>query len=120
MGKLRRTAPLALLLLLVAAACSDASEPGEPNRVQMQKGMSFTGWYREAYEGADAERSMANLAETGAGWVAIVTTWFQATIASTDISPTNETPTEAGLAHMIRTAHRLGLKVMLKPHIGFT
>ena len=120
---MRRTVPLAPVLVVLAVACSGAPEsaPGgspEPRPpIEVQDGLSFTGWWHDAFHGPKPVESMTNLADTGAGWVAIIITWYQDTIASTDIHPTDETPPDDDLVRMIRTAHRLGLKVMLKPHI---
>ncbi len=58
------------------------------------------------------------LADTGAGWISILATWYQDTVTSTEIySHAQKTPTDAGLIRAIQTAHDLGLKVMLKPHL---
>lgn len=41
----------------------------------------------------------------------------QQTISSTTIYTTTDTPTDADVIHAIDQAHRLRLKVMLKPHL---
>jgi hypothetical protein len=60
---------------------------------------------------------LGHLAETGADWIALVVTCYQDNIASTRIFPSEATPTDADLIHVIRQAHAIGLKVMLKPHL---
>jgi len=116
-----RKASVACVLLLLAASCSSTTEggqePPEPSRIQ--DGITFTsGWWSEALHGPDAVEAMTNLADTGAGWVAIVINWFQGRIAATDIRPLkNMTPPDEDVVAMIRLAHDLGLKVMLKPHV---
>ncbi len=114
---MRRATVLAGVLLLFGSSCSGASEPREP--IQIQDGITFTsGWSSEAFRGPGAVEAMTNLADTGAGWVAIVINWFQGRIAATDIRPLkNMTPPDEDVVAMIRLAHELGLKVMLKPHL---
>ena len=63
---------------------------------------------------------MADLASTGARWVSIVVTGYQSTFDSTAIVSTSQTPSDSGVAHMIDTAHALGLAVMVKPHIDLS
>lgn len=82
-----------------------------------QDGISFTGWWYDLFDGQAPEESMANLADTGAGWVSIVPTWYQETASTTLIGPTDNSVTDDGVIHMIQTAHDLGLSVMLKPHV---
>jgi Glycoside Hydrolase Family 113 len=118
---MRTATALACALLVLGSACSRAAEnatgPREPN--QIQDGITFNnGWRSEAFHGPDAVEAMTNLADTGAGWVAIVIDWFQGRIAATDIRPLkNMTPPDEDVVAMIRLAHELGLKVMLKPHV---
>jgi hypothetical protein len=83
-----------------------------------QKGLNFVSWYAGGYSSAAADQALAQLAATGANTLAVVVTGYQDTLASTSIrldSP--RTPTDADLAHVIATAHRLGLRVLLKPHV---
>lgn len=117
--------PLAASLASVTLALSALVTPGSspaaiPSAAPAQEGMSFVGWDREAYDGLQAERSMENLAATGAEWVSIVVTRYQATYRSTEIVATGRTPSDAGVVHMIDTAHALGLSVMLKPHLDLS
>ena len=119
----RGPALLGSMVLALAVACSSSQQvrpPRTPPRIAVQDGMSFTGWSHRAFEGKPAAKSLANLADIGAGWVAIVPTWYQARITSTDIHPLHKTPTDRGLVHAIRTAHELGLRVMLKPHLDLS
>jgi hypothetical protein len=48
----------------------------------------------------------------------LIVTCYQENSASTQISATESTPTDASLIHAIDQAHSLGLKVMLKPHVN--
>ncbi|HEX7464611.1 MAG TPA: hypothetical protein VF382_06935, partial [Actinomycetota bacterium] len=105
---------LGLLLGLLSAAPDGMASAETPSK---EDGIAFTAWWWTTYKGEAPERAMANLADTGAGWVSILTTWYQDDYRSTRIYPTANSPRDPGIAHMIRTAHRLGLKVMLKPHV---
>lgn len=82
-----------------------------------QSGISFAAWWPGFYSHPDADLALANLADTGADWIALIVTQYQDDIASTAIYPTAATPADVDLIHVIAEAHRLGLKVMLKPHV---
>jgi hypothetical protein len=84
---------------------------------EKQKGISYASWWPGEYSHPDADLALANLADTGADWIALVVTHYQDNISSTTIYTTTSTPTDADLIHAITQAHSLGLKVMLKPHV---
>jgi hypothetical protein len=84
---------------------------------EKQKGISYASWWSGEYSHPDADLALANLADTGADWIALVVTHYQDNISSTTIYTTTSTPTDADLTHAITQAHSLGLKVMLKPHV---
>ena len=91
---------------------SNAQEPS------VQKGVSFASWWSGQYSSIEADRSLAELAETGATWISLIVTGYQATHTATTIDRSSErTPTDADLVHTIEQAHALGLQVMLKPHV---
>ena len=90
-----------------------AQEP-EPK----QEGIAYVSWWFDQYESSGSDESLAKLEDTGAGWISILATWYQDAVTSTDIySEAQKTPADAGVIHAIETAHDLGLKVMLKPHL---
>ncbi|MDH7505329.1 MAG: glycosyl hydrolase family 53 [Candidatus Acetothermia bacterium] len=62
---------------------------------------------------------MELLAQTGAEWLALIVTCYQENIHSTEIGclTGSRTPTDDDLRHAIQVARRLGLKVLLKPHL---
>jgi len=85
---------------------------------QFQKGVSFTGYSREAYVGWQAETSLQNLKKTNAQWMSLLVTAYQENVYSTVIDYNSAyTPSDDSVRHMIDYAHQLGLKVMLKPHV---
>ncbi len=88
-----------------------------PENTLEQKGLSYACWAPGLYADPGAELALENLSRTGAGWIALVVTWYQNDLGSLAIAPTEGTPTDSDLAKAVRTAHALGLKVMLKPHL---
>lgn len=87
----------------------------------MEKGMTYVTWMENAYRTPEADQSLRNLAATGASSIALVVTGYQDTASSIAISRSPPfTPTDGDLIHVVDDAHRLGLKVMLKPHIDLT
>ncbi|MGC8667026.1 MAG: glycoside hydrolase family 113 [Chthonomonadales bacterium] len=95
------------------APCSARSNP-----VVFQKGFSFAAWTADGFLGKASDDQLAAMKRGGVQWVSIVTLWQQATPASTVIAPAPLwTSTDESLRHVIREAHRIGLKVMLKPQI---
>jgi Glycoside Hydrolase Family 113 len=105
---------------LLAAGCVVGSKPsrqrsGVPG---FQKGVAFTGYARDSYEGSNARRSLEALRATNANWISLLVTGYQDTAGGTVIDfHDGETPTDASLAALIQFAHGAGLKVMLKPHV---
>lgn len=69
---------------------------------------------------ADAQRSLRELADTGADWVGFAFTSYQDRLTSTQIGSTTRTPRDADLENVVAFAHRLGLKVLLKPGLGLS
>ena len=83
-----------------------------------QKGMSYATWWQGQYSTPEADQTLDELAATGAEWIALIVTCYQETYLDTEITcDLPRTPTDGDLAHVIQSAHNLGLKVMLKPHI---
>lgn len=82
--------------------------------------MTYITYSPDAYATVESDTSLEALASTGANWVALIVTWYQnTTYRDSSVMPDRMmTPTDDSLIHAIRTIHRLGMKVMLKPHIG--
>lgn len=80
--------------------------------------MNYIAWRTGDYSSHGSDQSLRNLAAIGAQWIALVVTGYQTSIAATNIvwAPPR-TPSDGDLAHAVATAHRLGLKVMLKPYV---
>lgn len=85
---------------------------------EFQKGISFTGYTKNAYSGWSAQESLNRLKRTNARWISLLVTAYQDDINSTVIDYSGfNTPSDESVAEIIQYAHELGLKVMLKPHV---
>lgn len=114
-----------VLLILVAGALIASAVyflPGivkkqESYAAGFQKGMGYVTWSAEGYltEGSDA--SLEKLKQLGTTWISILVTWYQTDPWSSDIHKTQKTPSDEAVIHVIKKAHDLGMKVMLKPHL---
>ncbi len=91
--------------------------PVQGAEASFQKGICYVTWEKERYSSANSDKSLENLAQTGAQWVQIVTAYYQYKYNSKEIFPSEKTPSDASLIHAIKRAQALGMKVMLKPHI---
>jgi len=110
---------LAAALVSSMALFSGSSRLNQVRKLrEFQKGVAFTGYRREAYNGWQAEESLQKLKETNATWVSILATAYQDNVYSTVIDWNSAyTPNDDSVVHMINYAHQLGLRVMLKPHL---
>jgi hypothetical protein len=85
---------------------------------QFEKGMSYVVYSRDTYMTTSSDESLEALAETGVNWVALIVTWYQQTYRDSSIGPDPVmTPTDESVVHAVETIHRLGMEVMLKPHV---
>lgn len=97
-----------------------SQSPRIPSNQQFQKGMAFPTWQYNQYSSPDSDKSLKILKrKTCTEWVQFVPTWYQEDKFSNKMSPDSKgmTASKKSLRHAIRTAHNLGLKVMLKPHV---
>jgi hypothetical protein len=101
-------------LLLLSAIIFVEAVQAEP---AFQKGICYVTWEKERYASVYSDKSLEMLVQTGAEWIAVVTTHYQEKFDSQEIFPTENTPSDRSLIHVINKAHQLGIKVMLKPHI---
>jgi hypothetical protein len=80
-------------------------------------GFNLACWAKECYGTPAAQKSLSNMAETGAAWVAVVPQRYMPTADSSEIVIGEYAPTDDDLRAAIRRAKGHGLKVALKPHI---
>ncbi|MFC1479864.1 hypothetical protein ACFL5Y_00230 [Candidatus Omnitrophota bacterium] len=82
-----------------------------------QKGMCYVTWDKDRFASQYSDQSLEKLSDMGVEYISIIVTQYQEQYNSTKIKKTEKTPTDKSIIHAINKAHKLGLKVMLKPHI---
>jgi hypothetical protein len=109
------------MLAALAIASFVAAAPAHAATRTVEKGISFTGYANDSYDGSGPRTALRQLRDTGATWAMILVTVYQDDADSTTISRTGAaTPTDASLTSIIAYAHKIGLKVTLKPQLDFT
>jgi len=91
------------------------------------KGFNFDDWNHSdtlrsppLFGSPDSDLRLKKLADIGPNWIALVFSFFQETLASTEvIKKQYATASDQSLENMIKLAHTLGMRVMLKPNIQF-
>ncbi|RJQ46365.1 MAG: hypothetical protein C4534_02745 [Gaiellales bacterium] len=132
---LRLLASVAMALMACACmpACGDgaagpddysagpavAPAEGEAGQPWSIHGFNFTAWWHDDFLGPEAMAALDGIAAAGAGWVAVVPTWYMEDPGASGIAPEfrGRSATEASVARAVDEAHARGLKVMLKPHV---
>lgn len=80
------------------------------------KGMNYAGLARDVFASRLSDSLIHQLDRIGTNWLAVSPAWYQDTAASGEIHPWQGiTPSDESVRHLIGLAHRLGMKVMLKP-----
>jgi hypothetical protein len=86
-----------------------------------QKGVVYTSWMADELSSPASDMMLAHIKESGFDTVSIMVPAYQDTIESdfifTNDTEDGDTPTLEALKHAIDTCHKLGLRVMLKPHV---
>jgi hypothetical protein len=108
---------LLLALMIPNLLVFDAGASQATSSAPKLKGMTIASWWPGEYSTPDADQALAELRDDGPNWLALIVTRYQDTYSSTEIYSAPGTPTDADLVHVIKQAHGLGMKVMLKPHL---
>ncbi|MBU0683484.1 MAG: discoidin domain-containing protein [Candidatus Omnitrophica bacterium] len=86
-----------------------------------QKGVVYTSWMAEELLLSASDLMLAKLKKSGFDTVAIMVPAYQDDLDSANIYtndvPNGDTPTEEALKHAVEVCHKLGLRVMIKPHV---
>ena len=105
------TVPIAIL-----AACLFGAAAG--HAAEGLRGMSIAAFSARSLAGPAADRSLSDVRALGADAVALNVSWWQDDVASTEIGPDEvKSATLESVGHAIDEAHRLGMRVMLKPMV---
>lgn len=102
------------------ALLAPASDPpaADPRTRPRYLGFNIASWWQGTFGTAAAFQALDALADTGADTVAVVPTRYVEGLTGSRIITNIQTETDAAVAAMIRHARRLGLTVMIKPHIN--
>ncbi len=85
-----------------------------------QKGVAYETWYPGDFSSANSDRTLSQLiAPLGVNWLALIVKCVQADRTSTQIvcDPTGITPSDDDITHVVKVARKLGMRIMLKPHL---
>ena len=103
------------LLVKFASAVTPISEK------PFQKGVVYTSWMADELMMPASDIMLVYLKELGIDTISIMVPAYQQTIESkvifTNDKPEGDTPTDEALKHAIASCHKIGLRVMLKPHV---
>ncbi|MDO8518567.1 MAG: metallophosphoesterase [Deltaproteobacteria bacterium] len=96
----------------------DQVSPLPPTESCRARGFNFICWHRGCFQEEEVPDSLDAAAATGANWLAIVPTWYQASEFSNAISMhATRSPDLAELSSVIAEAKGHGFQILLKPHI---
>ena len=120
----RKTSKLTLRAILVSLICTSiiAATSFAPGGAQA----STSSWIRSIsvqpmsttdFSSEDMQKTLQNIASTGANQVALIIPYYQQNRQTTEMYPGWNTPTDEALVAAITYAHSIGLDVMLKPHL---
>lgn len=86
-----------------------------------QKGLVYTSWMADELAMPASDLTLTKLKEQGFDTVAIMVPAYQQTINSEEVFTNDrkggDTPTDDALKHAIESCHKIGLRVLLKPHV---
>ncbi len=103
-----------LLAKLVAPVVPISEKP-------FQKGVVYTSWMADELAVSASDIMLAYIKGTGLDTVAIMVPAYQDELNSeiifTNDKPDGDTPTIESLKHAVEICHKLGLRVMIKPHV---
>ncbi len=103
-----------LIMSLLFPPCDLHSETAF---LPLQKGVCYVTWDKDRFASEFSDESLKKLASLGVEYISVCATHYQEKYNSTEIKATDKSPSSRSLRHVIITAHKLGIKVALKPHI---
>lgn len=111
----RASAAAAALVCVGLAGCGGSSSPLPDN---WQRGMNLPGYQPDAFSTPAAQHALQDLKRIGTDHVALVTTWYMPNKNATQIAPDPaKTPTDASVLAGAARARKLGMTVVINPHV---
>jgi hypothetical protein len=115
--KIKSLSVIVSMAIISSLLLPTASLHSQAILLPLQKGMCYVTWDKDRFASEYSDASLEKLASLGVEYLSICTTHYQEKYNSTKIKRTDKTPSKISLTHVIKRAHKLGMKVMLKPHI---
>lgn len=107
-----------LVLFLLAIVTAFSAQRADAAVSWQQKAASIFPHSTTDFDSDSFRQAVRNLQGTGANEVALIVPIYQACDSCSDIYAGGDTPTDASLTSAINFIHSLGMKVVLKPHLG--
>jgi len=103
-------------------ALEEAKAPLTPmTPTEFHRGACYTSWMYDELQTPASDKMLIHMKGVGIGHLAVVVPTYQEDITSETIYVDDhkdaDTPSVASIEHAIGIAHKLGMKVMLKPHV---
>jgi len=89
----------------------------KPRYLPFQKGINLTSWGANGYPKAATEKTLRQFKKNRVKWVTLLQTWNQKNLTSNRVYRGRQTVKDANLIHAINYAHKIGLKVLLRPYV---
>lgn len=114
----------AVMLTSALASCAGPHTPPQPPQPSgtrardsgdIQRGFAMPTYSRDGYSSPQVSTELGRMVAAGVTWVQINPTWYQDGARTSSITPGWQTPTDTSVEHVVEAAHRLGMKVFLKP-----
>jgi hypothetical protein len=106
-----------MVMVMCILSIFSCNNPRYGEIIEYQRGMNVPSWQSNEYLDNRIVESLIALAGVGADHVAVVPIWYQESKISNQIYPTNNTPIDSAVLHIITVAQAIGYRVMLKPHL---
>jgi hypothetical protein len=106
-----------LFVFLISGSVPSFASEGADADTAFQKGVCYATWSRDRFGSEYSDKAIRLIKGMGVDCLQVNVTQYQQEFNSTEIFPTECTPSDRSVKHVIKEAHDNGLKVMLKPHI---
>ena len=84
----------------------------------LQRGVNFVAYEPSAYAQPSVDNHLVHLRSMGVDWVAVVVTWYQNSLESTEIeADPQRTPSDEALLYLLGRLKNSGFKVLLRPMV---